>query len=561
MTTPSQSKRWTILRRCLIGVAVFLTLIVAFYTEESWRGKHAWENCKRALEAKGVKMDWVEDIPEAPVPDEQNVLAVPVMQKWFFGNGAKELLKGMEDISDVGDSNYPSTRIIEADVVFGPQGAIPPSGFTALSYGDSQAKAEVSRLMNDALGPYFVDPWGMMHTLRRPEEIQPAKVLLQCQTAPTAKELEQFLPNEQIEPAGNGSYQVTTQASRTVGELLATLAVMEPQLTVMRQALQRPYARLVGDYQNPKADLTLAGFGNVARTLGAMAQCHLLQGQPEEALRDLTLSHDLCRVLEGLPRNRWELLVTLIHETVMAINMSVIADGLRWHAWREPQLAVLQAQLTKINFVSDLRHYFLKRPAAVSHYYANITPSDLGELLLGGFVPWETNAWTLLKASLVGHLVPRGWVYQNMVQLANGCQAFGESADSSGQKVYPKKVDAAGIMVGSHPSPYNFIAITSMYRYSNNFRANAKIQTEVHEALIACALERYRVAHSAYPEILDALVPQYLDKIPLDLIGGQPLHYRRTNEGKFLLYSIGWNEKDDGGKPGSDDDWVWDANR
>jgi hypothetical protein len=74
-------------------------------------------------------------------------------------------------------------------------------------------------------------------------------------------------------------------------------------------------------------------------------------------------------------------------------------------------------------------------------------------------------------------------------------------------------------------------------------------------------LERYRVAHSAYPEILDALVPQYLDKIPLDLIGGQPLHYRRTNEGKFLLYSIGWNEKDDGGKPGSDDDWVWDANR
>jgi hypothetical protein len=44
------------------------------------------------------------------------------------------------------------------------------------------------------------------------------------------------------------------------------------------------------------------------------------------------------------------------------------------------------------------------------------------------------------------------------------------------------------------------------------------------------------------------------------------LHYRRTESGKFLLYSVGWNETDDGGavalkKDGSEDrengDWVW----
>ena len=44
-----------------------MTLIGLFYTEENWRGKRAWENCKRALEAKGIKMEWAEDIP-APVP-------------------------------------------------------------------------------------------------------------------------------------------------------------------------------------------------------------------------------------------------------------------------------------------------------------------------------------------------------------------------------------------------------------------------------------------------------------------------------------------------------------
>ena len=29
-----------------------------FYAEEDWRGKRAWENCKRELEAKGAVLDW-----------------------------------------------------------------------------------------------------------------------------------------------------------------------------------------------------------------------------------------------------------------------------------------------------------------------------------------------------------------------------------------------------------------------------------------------------------------------------------------------------------------------
>ncbi len=576
MMTSSQTKRWRILRRCLIGVAVFLTLVATFYTEESWRGKRAWENCKRALAAKGIKMDWAEDIP-APVPDDQNVLAVPEMQQWFLGKGPTVLSARLEDIADLseaGDTNHPSTRIVVAEVAFSQPGSDSPAGFTVLSYGDPKAKAEVAKLIEDAVGTYFNDPWTFPHLLRRPEEIQPAKILLQCPITPSAQELEQFLTNgfhsdgavnlyeeenARIEPAGNGSYTVTMEVPGSAAELLARIAVLEPQFAAMRQALQRPYARMVGDYQNPKADFDPAflHMSHLARVLGGLAQCHLLLGQPEEALRDLTLSQDLCRLLESLPRNQWGLLVTLIHETVTAINTSVIADGLRWHAWREPQLAALQEQLKKINFVSDLRLAFLNGQARISHYYDNITPSELGDSVLRHFIE-ETNAWTHLKSSVVGHLIPRGWVRQNMVQLANGYEAFSESTDSSGQKVFPKKVDAAGMMTGSHASPYNFMAISSMRRFNGTFRSNAKVQTEVHEALIACALERYRLARNSYPDTLDALVPQFLDKIPADLIGGQPLHYHRTEDGQFLLYSIGWNEKDDGGKPHSEDDWVWD---
>ena len=58
----------------------------------------------------------------------------------------------------------------------------------------------------------------------------------------------------------------------------------------------------------------------------------------------------------------------------------------------------------------------------------------------------------------------------------------------------------------------------------------------------------------------------FIAKLPHDIINGQPLHYRRTDDGQFVLYSAGWNETDDGGtvaltKGGAVDrekgDWVW----
>ncbi len=85
-------------------------------------------------------------------------------------------------------------------------------------------------------------------------------------------------------------------------------------------------------------------------------------------------------------------------------------------------------------------------------------------------------------------------------------------------------------------------------------------------ARVACALERYRLAYGDYPGTLDALAPQFIAQVPPDLINGRPLHYRHTDGGRFLLYSVGWDGKDDGGQIGNyredyflaqSGDWVW----
>ncbi len=63
----------------------------------------------------------------------------------------------------------------------------------------------------------------------------------------------------------------------------------------------------------------------------------------------------------------------------------------------------------------------------------------------------------------------------------------------------------------------------------------------------ALALERYRLRHGSYPESTAALAPDLLPNWPNDFMDGQPLRYRREEDGRFLLYSTGLDCRDDGG--------------
>jgi hypothetical protein len=94
-------------------------------------------------------------------------------------------------------------------------------------------------------------------------------------------------------------------------------------------------------------------------------------------------------------------------------------------------------------------------------------------------------------------------------------------------------------------------------------------EVSAHQAVAAMALDRYRRKEGRYPDALDQLVPVYLAQPPLDSCSGEPLKYRLSEGGKFLLYSVGWNEVNDGGivtrkersRSGEPDltrgDWVW----
>jgi hypothetical protein len=163
--------------------------------------------------------------------------------------------------------------------------------------------------------------------------------------------------------------------------------------------------------------------------------------------------------------------------------------------------------------------------------------------------------------------MPDGWYYRNELTVAEMHQrCFLPVIDTNLQVALPKVRNGTDEYFKKlNPGPWNMLALFFADLRSGG-RKFACGQNSINMAEIACALERYRLAHNEYPETLEALAPQFIEKIPHDIIGGQPLHYRRTDGGKFLVYSIGWNEIDDGGKISlaqygyldtTKGDWVW----
>ena len=76
---------------------------------------------------------------------------------------------------------------------------------------------------------------------------------------------------------------------------------------------------------------------------------------------------------------------------------------------------------------------------------------------------------------------------------------------------------------------------------------------------LAFALVEYRADHGRYPAKLADLVPKYVKRVPKDIFNNDgDLHYSRK-DGGCLLYSVGSNGKDDGGKSYDDrknnEDW------
>ncbi|HTY88293.1 MAG TPA: hypothetical protein VMB80_12570 [Candidatus Acidoferrum sp.] len=679
--------RWLIRRRtqkrALIGLAIFATLVAIFYTEENWRGQHAWERCKADLEAKGAVLDWDNYIPP-PVPDDQNFytastnIAVRFVKaqteaqneaashlQWLrlgsidpvmiaevtvvssnsdvVPNGADLYLRydhsvvtvatshkdfseepspvlptielkdvplkeALEQLSRQANLNYTSSSEIQwvdskgkpilvtirwenvsarealyallenydlalvEDSKTGTARIVPTKGGI---YMEPAAKKEMSLVLSRILdsdtngfsGVILQGATGISFVANPPPSSRPAHIVVWANKTPGVQEMSEMFLKNTAKTMGTNSFQIYGNPRViAAADYLAWSDQYVPAFDEVREALKRPYAMIPGNYARP-FEQPIPNFvmmRSLAQTLAQRAQCYLLLNQPEPALRELTLMHDACRILEKPPTGKPETLVeAMINVAISGLYVATLQEGFRLREWQEPQLAALQVQLAGINLPPWVAAAFQAEQAAICHTAELVPLSKIWQIIP---IAKQKTLWQRIQ-ELPDHLVdlaPRGWIYQNMAVSARLIQIQRESVLDENQNVSPKRNEKAareiaGVLEKNH-SPFYLLARIAIPNSTKAMQTTAFNQTLVNQAQIACALERYRLAHGEYPESLAALMPQFIEKIPTDVIGGQPLHYRRTGDGKFLLYSIGWNETDDGGQASEDrgkGDWVW----
>jgi hypothetical protein len=144
--------------------------------------------------------------------------------------------------------------------------------------------------------------------------------------------------------------------------------------------------------------------------------------------------------------------------------------------------------------------------------------------------------------------------------------------DAESKLFHPRVVDANNQHLTQQFGRGAFDSVAHHYLFAKLFlpalkKASMRFsrgQATAYQAGLACAIERYRLAHSKYPDALTDLVPKYLARIPHEIISENPMRYQQTAEG-YVLYSAGWDGKDDGGeflRPQKGEepekgDWVW----
>jgi hypothetical protein len=78
-------------------------------------------------------------------------------------------------------------------------------------------------------------------------------------------------------------------------------------------------------------------------------------------------------------------------------------------------------------------------------------------------------------------------------------------------------------------------------------KVDLRNMAQLRTAITALAIQRCRLATSRLPDSLAELVPTYLDAVPKDPFDGNDLRYKKLETG-FVVYSIGEDRSDDGGK-------------
>jgi hypothetical protein len=460
-----------------------VTLIVLFYSEESWRGKRAWAALKREVAAQGTLIDLNSLAPPA-VPDDQNFARAPGIAGLLFAtNGAERIYFGRDSVS--------------------------PIGLWALRQSTDLA----------AWQKYF---------RAHPEDPQA----------------------DPEKPSGSLRFPISPQPQEPAADVLLALSRFETNLATLEAASLRPALRLPVDYRRgffaqeelwrPMRELRFTG-----RLLALRASAELALGRSEAAFLDVRTGLRIANLLRDEPSAGLQ----ASRRTLLECCLQPVWEGLAAHAWNEEPLAALQKALEEADVVAGFKRGAFGETLALMNLvdqglaFVTGAPSEIARRFPPMYAGERAALWTVRTLYPVGWLYQdKTWIYRFYQRHLDAFAAAREGRRTGAERLAEMRSLTDPVML--------VLVVPKMKELESGAEGALVLQSFLHQAATACALERYRLAHGQYPATLEALVPAYVPQVPADFLAQPlaPLHYRRTDDGGFQLYSVGPDRTDNGGK-------------
>jgi hypothetical protein len=373
----------------------------------------------------------------------------------------------------------------------------------------------------------------------------------------------------------------------------------EKAFELLRQIIRKPYFDFHINYDSGVADLRFTNLDLVeskhsAERLRSAFECTLHQGDSGMATTNLEAIIALVKAMQD---------ERLVITELVRIAIDQIALNANWELLQstnllDAQLAALQEDWTSLEFVhageravamervtgeislarwrsadSELQKYFeLYAEARASMGIPDHVKSGFDKLKdKGEFFLWRY--W---------------WSYPDELRYLKGLETLSETFRSASERgdfhdaLSSQKAALDQLSISNLDNSFD-----SLFSGQNDFhsmlsqsvvalvgfpRTVMRAETAREMVISAIALKRYQLKHGNYPSNLESLVPEFIARVPLDPVDGNPLRYRLNLDGSFTLYSVGENGKDDGGNPSLEKgvisssyfwenphalDWVW----
>lgn len=349
---------------------------------------------------------------------------------------------------------------------------------------------------------------------------------------------------------GHRGFPQAPAASSPAQVVRTALSIYDADIQALQEAMkQRPQCRYALNYEQG-GSLNyphLTGCRSLAATLELRIMALLQLGEVEEAFGELQLGYFVLDTLKTDPL----LIALLVRLSADQMLGEAVVEGLNLRRWNEAQLAWLNQYLGQRQYLTEF--------AAVLRGERNFAVHQT-ELLRQGKVHnlgGESDLTPAGERAL--KLLPRGLYYRNLVELVRWYQdEILPAVSVAARRMDRERWQALNGAAQEEGNPYGLVVRQLLPAIHSGAVKVARWQAMGDALMVACALERHRLAQGRLPPQLEALTPQYLAALPADCLTGKPLSWRKESEDAYRVYAWGWNGKDEGGRPGrrsEDGDW------